>query len=616
MAAHTIHFEPLGRRGTCRTDQSLLDCARQLGIGINSVCGGLGTCLSCRVRILSGTASKPTPSERESFSHLELTEGWRLACQTYPTSECEVNVPIESMTTAQRTQVEGLEIAVKPEPPVKAYRLELPPPSLSDSQADADRVLESLNKQHRLGCKRIDIDVLRSLSVQLRDRDWECQASIRQDEVVAINHRSSRQLGLAVDLGTTKAAGYLVDLSNGKTLASKGIVNPQISYGADIISRIANAVKEPEKSTHLRDLAVQAINHLAFDLCADVSATIGQIVEAVVVGNTAMHHLLLGLPVRQLAMSPYVPTVSMALDIKARDMGIHIATGGYVHILPNIAGFVGADHVAVLLAAQPRQAKGTVLVIDIGTNTEVSLISGGRITSVSCASGPAFEGYQIRHGMTASSGAIEHVRIVGEEIRYQTIDGAPPVGICGSGVVDTLAQLYLAGIIDESGRMIDSHPRVRIRKRQREFVLVSEDENEGHPAIVFTQKDVRALQLAKAAIRTGIQVLLEMNGCSEEEIEQVLIAGAFGTYMDVSSAIAIGMFPPLALDRFRQVGNAAGTGARLALISLSERAQAKELASRAGYVELATVPGFAQTFLQASFVGRYRLMNGKREKAG
>ena len=612
--AHRIDFEPVGRRGQCKSNETLLACARRLGIGISSVCGGQGTCHSCRVRVLSGSVSEPTSSERDIFSSQELKDDWRLACQTYPTGDCKLNVPPESMTTTQRIQVEALEVMVQPEPPVRAYHLELPTPSLSNPRPDADILLETLNRQHQLHCGKVDIDVMRTLSPQLRFWKWRCQASVRNDEVIALGPWPSRQLGLAIDLGTTKVAGYLVDLSDGRTLAAKGVVNPQISYGEDIISRVTRVMTSATEGVQMQKLAVEAINSLAVDLCAEVGANTEQIVEAVVVGNTAMHHLLVGLPVRQLALSPFVPSVSMALDVKARDLGLHIAPGAYCHLLPNIAGFVGADHVAMLVATNAWQTKGVTVALDIGTNTEVSLIANGNITAVSCASGPAFEGYQIKQGMRAASGAIERVRIAADGIHCQTIDEAPPVGICGSGVIDAVAQLYLAGVIDRSGRMGDSHPRVRTRKKQREFVLVSDEERGRPSSIVITQKDVRESQLAKAAIRTGIQVLLETNGRSEEEINQVVIAGAFGTYIDLSSAIVIGMLPPIPLDRFQQVGNAAGAGARLALISLSKRAQAEAVASEVNYVELASAPNFAQTFIQASYLGRYRMKHGERDE--
>ena len=583
-------------------------------MGISSICGGKGTCHACKVQVLSGTVSKPTPNEHEEFTSQELKEGWRLACQTYPISNGKLIVPAESMTTPQRLQVEGLDVRVSPEPAVQAYHLKLAAPSLSALQADADRLLQTLNQRHKLHCRRVDIAALRTLSDQLRSWDWECQAVVRNSEVVAILPPKSRQLGLAIDLGTTKIAGYLVDLKDGRTLAAKGVMNPQISYGEDVISRINRVIKSPDDGVQLQKLAVEAINELCADLCAEVGANTEEIVEAVVVGNTAMHHLFLNLPVKQLALSPFVPAVSRALEVKARDLSLDIAPGAYVHLLPNIAGFVGADHVAMLLATEVGRAAEPIVALDIGTNTEVSLICKGKIAATSCASGPAFEGGHIKYGMRAATGAIERLRIDSDKIQYQTIDGAPPVGICGSGILDALAQLYLAKIIDEGGRIIDKRPRVRTYMGQREFVLVSREERKGKPAITITQHDVRELQLAKAAIRTGIQALLKASGCAEDDIKQVIIAGAFGTYINVASAVAIGMLPPLPLNHFRQVGNAAGMGAKLALISLKSRAKAQAIASRVSYIELASTPGFQPTFMQASYLGRYRIIDDKREE--
>ncbi len=613
MEVHEVDFEPVGRRGQCRKDESLLACAHHHFIGINNVCGGQGKCRSCKVQVLSGDVSGPTSSEREAFSTQELENGWRLACQTYIAGDGKVNMPPESMSAVQRIQVEGLEGKVEVQPPVQAHELTVSAPSMTDQRADIDRLLDALNAQHNLHCDRFDVDVMRSLSPRLRSWKWRCQVSVRRNEVVALGSWPSRHLGLAIDLGTTKIAGYLVDLSDGRTLAAHGATNPQIGYGEDIISRINRAIRSPEKGVKLQRVVVDTISKMAADLCAEAGADTDEIVEAVVVGNTAMHHLFLGLPVKQLALSPYVPAVSGALDVKARDLGMQIAPGAYVHLLPNIAGFVGADHVAMLLAIDAGQVDASTIALDIGTNTEVSLITDRNITSVSCASGPAFEGYHIFQGMRASSGAIERVEITADGIRYQTIDNAPPIGICGSGALDVMAQLYLLGVIDDSGRMMKEHPRVRFWGKQQEFVLVGDGDNSGEPSVVFTQGDIRELQLAKSAIRTGIQVLIESNGCSEDEISKVIIAGAFGTYIDVSSAIAIGMLPPIPLDRFRQVGNAAGTGARMALLSGRKRDESNTIASHTGYIELAGAPGFKRTFVEASYLGRYRMRNGKRE---
>lgn len=608
-----MDFEPIGWKGKCRDSESILACARRSGLGISSVCGGRGTCHTCRVRVTSGILSEPTRSEVEALSPQELADGWRLACQATPASNCKLVLPPESLSTSQRIYLEGLEAIVPPEPPVKAYHLQLTAPSLSDQKADANRLLEVLNKQHLISCRKIDTRVLRSLSPQIRTWNWECQASVRDDEVVALGPWPSRQLGLAVDLGTTTIAGYLLDLSSGQTLASQGVINPQISYGEDIISRINYVIKSPHEGIRLQKLVVDKLNELASGLCSQACANVDAIVEAVVVSNTAMHHLLLGLPVRQLALTPFTAAASLALDIKAYELGINIAPGAYIHFPPIIRGFVGSDHVAMLLSIDSRQVDGLVIALDIGTNTEISLVNGEEITTTSCASGPAFEGGHIKHGMRAAKGAIERLRITKDAIHYQTIDEAPPVGICGSGALDALAQLYLAGVIDNGGRLRRNHPRVRMTDNQAEFLLVDQEEQDGHPVIVITQKDIRELQLANAAIRTGIQLLLETNGFTEEQIRQVVIAGAFGSYIDVSSAVTVGLLPSLPLNKFHQVGNAAGMGAKLALVSLTKREEAQAIASRTRYIELASNPDFKQTFIETSHIGRYRIKGGKRE---
>jgi uncharacterized 2Fe-2S/4Fe-4S cluster protein (DUF4445 family) len=604
MAFH-IDFEPVGRRGDCPEGATLLDCARQLGVGLVSLCGGTGSCGRCIVRIMEGDVSEPAPVEGEFLSSEQLATGCRLACQTVPLGDCKVRVPPESLTAPQRTQVEGEEIQVVPEPVVQTYLAMLSPPSLDDLRADAQRLTDALAQQRGLIGTTVDLATLRQLSPCLRDGDWQVRVAVREREIVALLPPQARPLGLAVDLGTTKIAAYLVELETGRTLASEGLMNPQIAYGEDVIARLtfANAKGDLSQAALLQDLVAQALNKAAAEMCARVGAEPAHIVDSVVVGNTAMHHLFVGLPVEQLARAPYVPAVASALDVKARDLGLCVAPGSYVHLLPNIAGYVGADHVAMLLATEVAQSEGVVLAIDIGTNTEICLASRGKLISLSCASGPAFEGAHIKHGMRAANGAIEHLRLVEDRVECQTIGGAPPAGLCGSGILDALAQLYLAGVVDARGRM-GEHPRVREVDGAREFVLVGEDEGDGNrPAITFTQKDVRELQLAKGAMRAGINVLLKTNGLTADEIAQVIIAGAFGTYIDVASAVAIGMLPRLPLDRFRQVGNAAGMGAKLALISRSKRAAAQALAGRIGYVELATDAQFARTFAQAMYLG-------------
>jgi uncharacterized 2Fe-2S/4Fe-4S cluster protein (DUF4445 family) len=594
---YTVDFEPVGRRGQFSGDQNLLECARQLSVDLVSICGGIGSCDHCKVQVVTGKVSKPTLEEEAELGISALEEGYRLACQTYPLGDVKLHVPPESLTTPQRTQIEGLDVDVEPDPPVRGLEAHLTPPTLESPQADAQNLWGVL-AAHGIDEGTIDFQVQQTLSTKIRENNWQVKAVLRGEEIVAVGAPSTHWLGLAVDIGTTKVAGYLMDLESGQTLASKGLMNPQISYGEDVVSRIVAASKSPTDAAKLQFLLTEALSQLAADLCAEVDRKPTEIVESVVVGNTAIHHLFLGLTVKQLGLAPYVPTVDTAINVKAREIGLELAPGAYVHLLPNIAGYVGADHVAMLLATRLADAKQTTLAIDIGTNTEICLTHKGKMTSVSCASGPAFEGAHIKFGMRAAPGAIEHVRLDGGRLEVQTIGGDAPVGICGSGLLDVVAQLRLNEVIQRGGKM-EAHPLVRRKDGKPEFLLA---ERQGLDDITLTQKDVRELQLAKAAIRLGIQSLVEAEELEESDLEQVIIAGAFGTFIDVKSAITIGMLPNLPLERFIQVGNAAGTGARLALISKTEREKANEIARKDNYIELAKIPNFNRKFAEATYL--------------
>jgi uncharacterized 2Fe-2S/4Fe-4S cluster protein (DUF4445 family) len=613
--SHFIDFEPVGRRGKCPEDETLLECARRLGVVLTSLCGGVGGCGQCIVQIVDGDVSGPTPEDAEYLRPEAIAKGYRLACRALPRGDCRVRVPLESLTSPQRTQVEGEGAMVAPDPRVQSLLVILQPATLDDLLADAERLAKALGEQHGLPEPSVDLGALREISPSLRAHAdpqsglWRVRPVMREGEVIGFLPPDASPLGLAIDLGTTKIAAYLIHLDTGRTLGSHGLMNPQIAYGEDVIARIALAEHDEEKRALMSQLVVGAVNEAASELCARSGVEASHIVDMVVVGNTAMHHLLLGLPVRQLALAPYVPAVASALDVRARDLGLRLAPGAFVHLLPNVAGYVGADHVAMLLATQIEEQPGVVLAIDIGTNTEICLANEGVLTSTSCASGPAFEGAHIKHGMRAARGAIERLRLVKDVVEYQSIGDGPPVGLCGSGVVDATAQLFLAGVLDRRGRMLE-HPRVREVDGVREFVLVDEPSVLGgrtretdRTAIVFTQQDVRQVQLAKGAIRTGVELLLAASGRKTEEIDAVIIAGAFGSYIDMASAIAIGLLPRLPLDRFRQVGNAAGMGAKLALVSRQKREAAQRLASRIGYLELAAHPQFSTTFAQAMLLG-------------
>jgi uncharacterized 2Fe-2S/4Fe-4S cluster protein (DUF4445 family) len=593
---YTIEFEPVGRRGKCPEGLSLLECARLLDVDIVSLCGGVSTCKRCKVQIVSGVVSPPTAEDKAAFTEAKLKKNCRLACMTYPQSDVKVLVPPESLSAPQRTQVEGLSLQVEANPVVRCLEVQLSAPSLEAPESDDQNLWAALKDTYGIDQGTIDLKIQQALSSRLRSLSWKAGIVLRETEIIALDAPSTRWIGLAVDIGTTKIAVYLVDMKTGGILASRGLMNPQISYGEDVVSRIYTATKSPKNAEKLQALLVKALNGTVATLCSEIDADPSYVIDAVVVGNTAIHHLFLRLPVHQLGVSPYVPAVRSAVDVKARDLGLDIAPGGYVHLLPNIAGYVGADHVAMLLATGMDGMEGVNLALDIGTNTEICLNCRGRMTSVSCASGPAFEGAHIQFGMRAAAGAIEHVRLSGERLDIQTIGGVAPVGICGSGLLDVIAQFLHNGVIDRSGRM-NEHPLVRSSDSGKEFVLI---ERPANGDITVSQKDVRELQVAKAAIRLGIQALLEDAGVTEKDIDSVVIAGAFGTFIDVESAVTIGMLPPLPLERFSQVGNAAGTGARLALISRKHRQAAERIASKDGYIELAGIPDFNLKFAAAS----------------
>lgn len=596
----TIDFEPVGRRGPCPDGGTLLDAARSLGVDLASICGGNGSCGSCRVQLVAGALTPVTLNEEAELSTAELAQGYRLACLAEPLSDCRVHVPPESLTALQRTQVEGLEVLAEAQPSVASCVVRLDPPTLEDLRGDDQRLCEAIAAASGVEAVLPDLEVARQATTALRVLNWQARATLRGREVIHVAAAEAPWLGLAVDIGTTKIAAYVVDLATGQTLAARGAMNPQIAYGEDVIARLMVADKGPDDSARMAALLADGLSGLAADACAEIGAQAADIVDAVVVGNTAIHHLFLRLPVRQLVAAPYVPAVRAAVNLKAREIGLRIAPGAYVHLLPNIAGYVGADHVAMLLAVGVADAADTTLAIDIGTNTEMCLTHHGSMTSLSCASGPAFEGAHIKFGMRAAPGAIERVLIADGRVEYKTIGDEPPVGLCGSGILDVVAQLRLADLLDNRGRLAGA--QVREANGEAEFVLADERASGNGRAITVTQHDIRELQLAKGAIRTGVDALLQNAGIGPGDVDRVIIAGAFGTYIDIESAITIGLLPRMPLERIVQVGNAAGTGARLALISRMHRQGAQEIASRVSYLELARTPKFMRNFAEAMYL--------------
>jgi uncharacterized 2Fe-2S/4Fe-4S cluster protein (DUF4445 family) len=596
-----IQFQPLGKRVQVPRGTSLLDAARSAGIDLATACGGEGSCGQCQVVLLSGETSGVTPDEEFLISDADRAQGYRLACCTHALSSVKVHLPKDSLITGQRLQVESSLRQIEADPLVRAYPVKLPAPDLNDIRSDLTRMKEALQETHGVGDLEAGHAAIQSLPGTLRQQGWEAAVLVREGEIIGLVPAGKAPLGLAVDLGTTKIAAALVDLESGETLASAGIPNPQISYGEDVISRLNYAVRKEGGGALLAKKVHRALAELAEALLEQVGASAGQLADACIVGNTAMTHLLLEYPVRQLATAPYVAAASDALDVPAAYFGFEWAPGAVVHIPPGIGGFVGADHVAMVLASDLDEAERVTLGLDIGTNTEISLRVPGQaeLTAVSCASGPAFEGAHIRDGMRAASGAIEKMRIGEEKVELTTIDDAPAVGICGSGILDAAAELYKAGLLDSRSRFQAQDGRVRRGDHGFEFLLVPAGRSGSGRDISITQKDINEIVLAKGAIQAGLSILLESTGTAAEAVEEVIVAGAFGSFINIQSAIDIGLFPRLPRARYRQVGNAAALGAKWILISRQARHRAAEIARRTRYLELTTYPKFSRRFAMA-----------------
>ena len=519
-----IEFEPLGRRVHVRPGKTLLEAARSAGIGLASVCGGVGTCEECRVRLVSGSLTPPNLVEETALTNSDISAGLRLACQAEPLSDVKLDIPPESLTALQRLQLDGVET-----------RMEIKP---------------------------------------------------------ALHTHGAH--GLAVDIGTTKLATYLVNLDTGQTIARAGSMNPQIVYGEDVISRIDYASREPDGAKKLQSILIKTLNEMLAGMCTESQVSPAVVIDAVLVGNTAMHHLLAGLPVEQLGRSPFSPAMTSSISLPATILGLNLGPGALTYLPPVIAGYVGADHLAMLLATKAWNPSQSIIALDIGTNTEISLIAGGKITCCSCASGPAFEGAHIHEGMRAAPGAIERARWHEGKIIWQTIADQLPVGICGSGILDVVSALLNGGKIKSTGAFqINMEPG-----NGNEWVLVPAAQAGVGRDLVVTRKDIHEIQLAKSAIRSGVEILLKEAGLTSTNLDGFTVAGAFGTYLDPRSAVRIGMFPPLVMEKFHQVGNAAGVGAKQMLLSLRKRQEAEQLAKQIEYIELTSRPDFTSLFME------------------
>ena len=584
-----VFVEPIGVTVEVEGGETLLAVVTSGAVDVPVDCAGRGTCGKCLVRTGAGSFSAPTEIERGKVPASRLAQGWRLACQTTTLSE---RVSIEVRATQGRRQILTTSRLHpgEPRPAVTREVVTLEPPTLADARADRERLLVAL------GADDVPLGVTRTLPATLREGGYRAVVTRYEGRPIDVETADvdGPAFGAAVDVGTSKIIAYLFDLESGRQIDQEALENPQMRFGEDVVTRLTQAIHEG-RLDDLRRAARGGINTLLAALCTRQGLAPRHLYDMTVVGNTAMHHLALGLSAVGLGAAPFAPATAAPLTLRAADLGFAMNPDGGVHLPPPIAGFVGSDCLAVIAATRLAQSPTPRLAIDIGTNTEIALVHDGRVIVTSCASGPAFEGYQISCGMKAAEGAIERVALErdGEPRELRTIGGREPLGICGSGVVDLLAGLVAAGVVDSSGRL---QPHARVRSSDSgpglEYLLATGPQGD----IVFTQHDVRSLQLAKAAIASGCKLLLAHAGLEPAGIDQVLVAGAFGNELDVDNALAIGLLPDVPRERIAFVGNAAGVGAQMALIDIEERRAMAELAGRIEFLDLATDRQFHEVF--------------------
>ncbi len=571
---------------------TLFDCASWNGVAIDSTCGGHGTCKKCKVRVVSG-AQEISSVDPRAFSPDELRAGWRLACRAQAGEDLVVEVP--PLQTRPKAALVGVGRHVILRPAVQKRFLELTEPTLEDQASDLERVLAAMDDVEL----RVPLEVVRGLGRTLRDSDWRVTAVLVDDLLLDVEpgDTTARRYAVAFDLGTTTVVATLLDLETGQPLAVRSILNKQQPFGADVISRISATMMDPEALGRLRGLAHETLSELVDEISAEAQVDIRQIYEVVVTGNVTMIQLALGIDPEPLSMAPFTIAARQLPPALARDFGITVHERAPAVLFPALGAYVGPDIVAGVLATGLTLDRRVRLFIDVGTNSEIVLGSSERALATAAPAGPAFEAAQIRCGMRAAEGAIEGVKIVDGEVRLTVIGDVEPAGICGSGLVDTVAELVAAGILDHSGRFVAGSSE-RLGKLGEETVFNLAD------GIFLSQRDVRELQFAKASIATGWGILCRDLAVDPGDISQVLLGGSFGSYLTASSAVRIGLVPRLPLPRIVAAGNVAGEGAKIAALSITERAAAHAVLDEVRYVELSGRADFNDLFIdQLAFPG-------------
>jgi len=613
---HMISFLPSSRETLAPAGRTILEAAREAGVWIDARCNGKGTCGKCRIRVVEGDAGVSEGEESRFISPADRNLGYRLACMARIVGDATILVPGEDfLTRAAAKKVFSRRSRVL-NPAVKSYTVDL-----AEAGKGPSASLESLTGllSGRLGLTKglsADLPVLQHLADALKEGNDRVTLIVWMDrEIIDVQPGSGEPcLGLALDVGTTTVAVYVCDFRKGSVISSGSVTNPQVLFGSDVMSRISYSSTHPQEGVRrMQRELVGGVNTLIMQMAANDGFRASRIMDMTVVGNTVMHHIFLGISPDRLGLWPFTPSVQGSVDVKARDLGILINPSAYVHVLPVEAGFVGADNVAVLISEQPYMRDQMSLIIDLGTNGEVVVGNRARMFSCSCATGPAFEGAHISSGVRATKGAIEKVRVdpATGEVDYAVVGTEGwasghrpgelrPIGICGSGIIDTVAHLFKGGFIGEDGAFTEKHHSPRLRKGTsgvQEFVVAWQDEAATGTDIVLTQKDIRQIQLAKAALHAGCTIAMDRLGITA--IERMVIAGAFGMHLDKENALTIGLFPWCDPAKISLVGNAAGHGAYLALVNREKREEADRVARSVTHIELALEEGFQRAFMQA-----------------
>ncbi|WP_042332236.1 ASKHA domain-containing protein [Desulfosporosinus orientis] len=605
----TVNFLPIEKGGQVPAGSTVLQAAIALGVQLQSTCGGKGTCGKCRVMLSPEDRTDPLPSEKKFLSSEQIAQGWVLACKRNINQDMTIYLTEQKDVFDRKTQLEKTEALQSIEPLVRKHYLKVTAPSIHDQSSDWERFEAALSG---IGSSvRFNLGITASLPRVLRESDFLVTAVTAGDELLAVEPGDTheRSFGLAIDIGTTTLVIYLMDLNSGKIVARGALTNPQQGAGADVLTRIAYAADQPGGVKQLQTQVINGLNQIIARISEEQGIKRSEIYHAVIVGNTTMSHLFLGIDPTFLAPAPFIPAYRHGVNVKASELGLQILEDGIVNVLPIVAGYVGSDTVGVMLAAQADRLEGVHLMVDIGTNGEMILVGNGRILTCSTAAGPAFEGAGIKHGMRAADGAIERVYIT-DDVKVQIIGNSKAIGVCGSGLIDAIAQMLKAGVISANGRLTykDSElaklstalqKRIRTMDENREFVLVWKEDTAHGEDIVITQKDIRNLQLAKGAILSGINVMLDHLGLEAKDIDRIHLAGAFGNYIQKESALGIGLLPQVPVNIIHSIGNAAGNGAQMALLSEVEMERAGKLARQSEHIELSTEKSFQQYFVSS-----------------